>query len=246
MRVLRTMENPRQYGPITCMTMDRKRTWILVGTSTGVLSLWDRRFGLLLKSWHTAAASNGKCARIHQCVVHPTKGKGKWIMVAVETAKQDPEQGHPAVIVEVWDIEKMQLMETFVTRTSLASEPFSQKFDASGTEADTSPASAIAALVRSRQAGADRARLPSDSIFKEEPAAPAPDIRCLVVGTEFGGHTAHVSDYGTRAKEHRLRGFMLSGSEDRKMRVWDLEKPDRTAILTGADAEQESPKYRWV
>ncbi|KAL1709450.1 hypothetical protein EV121DRAFT_252818 [Schizophyllum commune] len=246
MRVLQTMENPRQYGPITCMTMDRKRTWILVGTSTGVLSLWDRRFGLLLKSWHTAAASNGKCARIHQCVVHPTKGKGKWIMAAVETAKQDPEQGHPAVIAEVWDIEKMQLMETFVTRTSLASEPFSQKFDASGTEADTSPASAIAALVRSRQAGADRARLPSDSIFKEEPAAPAPDIRCLVVGTEFGGHTAHVSDYGTRAKEHRLRGFMLSGSEDRKMRVWDLEKPDRTAILTGADAEQESPKYSTV
>ncbi|KAL1745959.1 hypothetical protein HDZ31DRAFT_81556 [Schizophyllum fasciatum] len=246
MRVLQTMDNPRQYGPITCMCMDRKRTWILVGTSTGVLSLWDRRFGLLLKSWHSSAASNGKCARIHQCVVHPTKGKGKWVMVAVETAKQDIEQGHPVVIVEVWDIEKMQLTETFVTRTSLPSEPFSQKFDVSGTEADTSPASAIAALVRLRQAGTERSRLPSDSIFREEPAVPAPDIRCLVVGTEFGGHTAHMSDYGARAKEYRLRGFMLCGSEDRKMRIWDLEKLDRTTILTGVDTEQECPKYNAV
>lgn len=246
MRVLQSMENPRQYGPITCLCIDRKKTWIIVGTSTGVLTLWDRRFGLLLKSWHAGVASNGRSARIHQCVVHPTKGKGKWIMVAVETAKQDPEQGHPTVIIEVWDIEKVQLVETFVTRTSLPSEPFQQKYDVSSTEADTSPASAIAALVRSRQNGAERSRLPSDSIFKEEPASPAPDIRCMAVGAEFGGHSTHVSDFGDRAKEHRFRGFMLSGSEDRKIRIWDLGKTERSTVLTGADSEQEHPKYSTV
>ncbi|KAG1758969.1 hypothetical protein EDD22DRAFT_908144 [Suillus occidentalis] len=44
------IQNPRHFGPITCMCLDRKRTWIPVVTSMGVLSLWDRRFGLLLKS----------------------------------------------------------------------------------------------------------------------------------------------------------------------------------------------------
>lgn len=66
MRALQTLQNPRHYGPITCLCIDRKRTWIIVGTSTGVLTLWDRRFGLLLKGWHVGVSPSFRPVRIHQ------------------------------------------------------------------------------------------------------------------------------------------------------------------------------------
>src|ERR1700730_3510597 len=81
MRVTQTMENPRHHGPITCMFIDRRRAWLDVSTSIGILCLSDGRFGLLLRSWKCAAAAAGKPAYIRQCIVHPSKGRGKWILV---------------------------------------------------------------------------------------------------------------------------------------------------------------------
>src|ERR1700730_13445408 len=151
MQVLQTVENPRHYGPITAMCIDRKRSWIVVGTSTGVLTLWDRRFGLLLKSWHVGIASSGRSVRIHQCVIHPSKGQGKWVMVAVEASRVSADS-MSTNLVEVWDIEKGVRVETFLTRTaSSISDPIEEPHELSGVDADTSPAGAIAALVRSRQ-----------------------------------------------------------------------------------------------
>ncbi len=148
MSELQMMQNPRHYGPITCMCIDRKRTWIIVGTSTGVLTLWDRRFGLLLKSWHVGVASTGRSIRIHQCVVHPSKGKGKYVMVAVEASKWGSDKSSTN-LVEVWDIERSVLVETFVTCTSSStSEPLSDPHELTGVDADTTSSAAIAALVR--------------------------------------------------------------------------------------------------
>ncbi|KAJ7756948.1 hypothetical protein B0H16DRAFT_1721421 [Mycena metata] len=68
--------------------------------------------GLLLKSWHAGVASTGRFVRIHQCVVHPSKGRGKWIMVTVEASKRSTDRTFTN-LVEVWDIEKAVLVETF-------------------------------------------------------------------------------------------------------------------------------------
>ena len=109
MRVLQTLENPRHYGPITSLCIDRKRTWIVVGTSTGVLTLWDKRFGLLIRSWHVGIASSGRSVRVHQCVVHPSKSRGNWVMVSVETSRKGSDRSSTP-LVEVWDIEKAILV----------------------------------------------------------------------------------------------------------------------------------------
>ncbi|CAK5279344.1 unnamed protein product [Mycena citricolor] len=230
MRVLQTMENPRPYGPITCICMDRKRCWIVVGTSTGVLTLWDRRFGLLMKSWHVGVASTGRFVRIHQCVVHPSKGRGKWVMVAVEASRR----GKSTNLVEVWDVEKAALVETFVCRSPGETEPLHEPHELTGVDADSNAASAIAALVHSRQ---DR----PVSADAELPLPPSPDVRALIAGLDFGGPTGvH------RMAEEGRRGFMVTGSEDRKLRLWDLQKLERTAVLSGLESEQEKPSYRRV
>lgn len=260
MQVLQTMDNPRHYGPITCLCVDRKRSWIVVGTSTGVLTLWDRRFGLLLKSWHVGVASTGRSVRIHQCVVHPSKGRGKWVMVSVEASRRATDRSFTN-LVEVWDIEKSALMETFITRIGNASEPVPEPYELTGVDADTSPSAAIAALVRSRQPGTDHSergpRLSSPRISSRSTSSqdeflptPAPDVRALVVGLDFGGHSnIHRSETSMGTDSNNVtrstgRGFMVSGSEDRKIRLWDLNKLERTTVLSGLETEMEKPSYQ--
>lgn len=382
MRVLQTLENPRHYGPITAICVDKKRAWIIVGTSTGVLTLWDRRFGLLLKSWCVNAANGaasstpssgsaspgagagvgglgtgrlsptmgaagmpggigGRSCKIHQVVVHPSKGKGKWIIVAAEThslpsapnrsahGTHTPELGQQnqqaqvsvTTLIEVWDIEKSAMVESFVTcvggsgsATALdqlknPSPPIPKVQEVQGIEAEPSPAAAIAALVRSRQVGnvgsssgigipldrigntsgqgsssnpyntnnygtdtirprANQRNAPNNQNQATSNSPPstrdeglssmisAPDVRSLVVGLDFGGYTSAAQRANNDLNEIPYdpkvsssirtagRGFMITGSEDRKMRIWDIGRPERSVVLSGLEMESEKPVYR--
>ncbi|KAJ7865275.1 hypothetical protein B0H13DRAFT_2067981, partial [Mycena leptocephala] len=211
--------NPRHYGPITCLCIDRKRSWIVVGTSTGVLTLWDRRFGLLLKSWHAGVASTGRFVR-----------RGKWVMVAVEASKRTTDRTFTN-LVEVWDIEKAVLVETFITRAGEA-EALPEPHELTGVDADISPAAAIAALVHSKQSAVDaagkRPRPSSQSTFQDE----------LLPRRRRISDMADAPDSG-----HGRRGFMVTGSEDRKLRLWDLSKLERTTVLSGLESEHERPSF---
>jgi phosphoinositide-3-kinase, regulatory subunit 4 len=261
MRVLQTMENPRHHGSVTCLCLDRKRVWVVTGTTRGVLALWDLRFGILLKCWRVGASSGGKTPRIRQCVLHPTRGKGRWIMVALET-QGSGQDSTPTNLLEVWDIEKMLLMETYATRevgpNTNAELPPPTEVSAQLT--DESPAAAIAALVRSRQ----QSRNSLDWFTTKRPAqmldVPGPaslDIRALIVGPDFGGSSStfhksvvpvdlasdsHVIDWPS--SNMRGGGFMLTGSEDRKLRMWDLNRVERSVVLSGLETQTERPSYR--
>lgn len=255
MRVMRRMENPRHHGPITCLCLDRKYAWVVVGTFTGTLSLWDLRFGILIKSWKVLS-SKGRAARIHQCVVHPTKGKGKWVVVAVETNKFIAETS-PQILLEIWDIEHSTLVETIATRVvPVASQPLEEPGEIAIDEADRSAAAAIAALVRARQesigpldVGTRRTRLGTQSVQREDILSP--DVRAIVAGTDFGGQsvvhrspmTEAQADIGNLGRSSR-RGFILSGSEDRKMRMWDLDRSEYSSVLSGIETDGERPSYR--
>jgi phosphoinositide-3-kinase regulatory subunit 4 len=249
MQVSQTLENPTHFGPITCMCMDRKRTWIVVGTSGGVLSLWDRRFGLLLRNWKCAAAASGKSTRIHQCVLHPSKGRGRWIMVAVETIKPSTDASL-ITLVEVWDVEKCTIVESYATRsTPVTSNEVEESRETSGLDAENDPAAAMATLVRSRRS-VDRHRS-SENLAQDEVPRPAPDVRAMVTGLEFGGHSTHrldISDLNPDSSHSSSRpggrGFLITGSEDRKIRLWDLDKLERTTVLTESEPEYEKPSYR--
>jgi phosphoinositide-3-kinase regulatory subunit 4 len=178
-------------------------------------------------------------------------------MVSVEASKRTTDRSYTN-LVEVWDIENSVLMETYVTRMGSTSDAIPEPHELTGVDADTSPAAAIAALVRSRQQSAGDARPPamssrSSSSMDELLPAPAPDVRALVVGLDFGGQsTVHRSEFGelgveTGASTARTtgRGFMVSGSEDRKMRLWDLGKLERTTVLSGL-TENEKPSYQYA
>lgn len=90
MSILYTLENPIHHGTPTCFCLDKKHTWLLVGTSHGVLDLWDLRFRLRLKAWGLSGATP-----IHRLHIHPLKGRGRWVCVAGGTGQNE---------ITVWDI----------------------------------------------------------------------------------------------------------------------------------------------
>ncbi|KAI1377755.1 ARM repeat-containing protein [Hypoxylon crocopeplum] len=99
MTLLYVLENPVHHGTPTCFCVDRKRNWLLLGTSHGVLDLWDLRFKMRLKGWGLP----GKSA-IYRLNLHPSKGRGKWVCVAGGTGLGE---------VTVWDLEKTQCREAY-------------------------------------------------------------------------------------------------------------------------------------
>ena len=99
MKVMYTLENPVHHGTPTCFCVDRKRSWFLLGTSHGVLDLWDLRFKVRLKAWGVPGASS-----IYRMCIHPTKGRGRWVCVAGGSGQGE---------VSVWDIEKTQCREVY-------------------------------------------------------------------------------------------------------------------------------------
>jgi len=253
MRVSLSMEHPSHSGPITSLCLDRKRAWVVTGTASGVLTLWDIRFGLMIKTWKTATAAAGGPSRIHQCALHPSRGRGRWVIVAVEAARS-PSENAPSTLMEVWDIETTKLVEIYGTRmVSKASAVLDEPQDPSGGTTEPSAATAIATLVRARQHS-----IGSGLQGTHRPSAEGPsreslrnglslDIRALVVGLEFGGHsTVHRSAGSSLNLDGHStggRGFMVSGSADRKLTLWDIGKAERTTILSGAELENEKPSY---
>ncbi|KAG8859720.1 Serine/threonine-protein kinase [Tulasnella sp. 330] len=293
MRIVHAMDDARHHGPITSLCLDRKRAWLVTGSLRGVLTLWDLRFGLRLKSWKVTAAegaSPGEAVRIHQCLLHPTKGRGRWIIVAVETqTMSDAISTYTpgVVLVEVWDIEKGIMVETFVTQQpleqedtpsspSLLKESFKEGLDSRpiATSAIKTPAEAIAALVKAQQQAQSE---PSNTRSIEEPSphlaesdleaedrrrAREVGVRAMVAGSDFGGLTASgvrlarsegpdgyyagMNSEGSELGPSRTGGFLLTGSEDRKIRLWDLGKVDRSMVISGMELDHERPAFRTI
>ncbi|KAK3323651.1 hypothetical protein B0T19DRAFT_372754 [Cercophora scortea] len=99
MTQLYKLENPVHHGTPTCFCIDRKRNWLCLGTSHGVLDLWDLRFRMRIKGWGVPGKGS-----IYRVAIHPTKGRGRWVCVAGGTGQGE---------VTVWDLERTLCREIY-------------------------------------------------------------------------------------------------------------------------------------
>jgi phosphoinositide-3-kinase regulatory subunit 4 len=276
MQQLHRFSNPLHFGPITCMYLDKKQVWLVVGTMDGVLSLWDLRFGLLLRSW-----SIGK-KRIHRVEGHPSKGKNRWIIVAVEEQRDNGNVSSSAgrlgtLIAEVWDIDRGAKVEEYRVVSpgqTVITKVTSRGFEASGNatamqEATLDPAKAIEALLLAshskKSVSSNSARLPTSFPIDSTASAGSqqqyqrayrPEIRSFIVGIDYGSqndagrpgqlsmhHSGELIEADGSTSNKRDSGYIISGSEDRKIRYWSLGKIESSAVISGADIEEEKVVY---
>lgn len=103
--------NPARHGSPTCFCIGRKRDWLLVGTSHGVLDLWDLRFRMRLRSWAFPNA-----APITRLQLHPSRKTARRNRVCVSGGSRRGE-------VIVWDIEKTICHEVYRPAQAQSKEP---------------------------------------------------------------------------------------------------------------------------
>ncbi|KAF9914479.1 Serine/threonine-protein kinase [Lobosporangium transversale] len=99
-------------GVMTAMVIDPLRAWLIVGTNRGVLTLWDLRFMIAIRSWVHPSKS-----RISRLVIHPeshSPSRGGKIIIA--SGKNE---------VSVWDIEHVECREVFGVRNADEKKAFS-------------------------------------------------------------------------------------------------------------------------
>jgi len=210
MQILSTLQNPPHHGTPTTFTLDRTRhSWLLLGTTRGILDLWDLRFLLRLRAFGIPPYTP-----IRRLATHPSRGHGKWIVVAGGAAQGD---------ITVWDIDKLQCREIF--RPSVGGlEGVGRGYEAYRID-DDKPEGPLGRF------------------------AVDPDTKLDVtvggqasVNTIFVGRDWNRGD-GSVDSKHGTGGFIISAGADRKVRFWDLGKPESSSVVSGLQAEECKPTF---
>jgi len=221
MEISTRFQHPLELGVIaaTCPSTH----WLVIGTSSGTISLWDLRFGLLLKSWR----ASGPVTSIQ---IHPSKGRNRWIMGATKRSKEGP-------LVEVYDIESGRLVEVYevrMTRPTSKNPPPPEAPDVPLSRQDY-----IAEIVRQNNLTAEE--------IEEGLENATPSVMSLIVGSSFaslsnkddeGGGTL-LSVPETKAVGGGNPGWMITAGEDRVVRYWDLVKVGEGFVICGSPKEKD-------
>ncbi|KAL9625227.1 MAG: hypothetical protein Q9160_000629 [Pyrenula sp. 1 TL-2023] len=214
MKIQFTLSNPLHHGSCTAFVVDKKQNWLLVGTSHGILDLWDLRFRLRVRSWGLPGGQP-----ITALDVHPKSGRGKWVIVAGGMSNGD---------VTVWDIEKCLCREVY--RYAQPSPPSTAK---------PAPSHVAQAKIyqpwfpdESSQSLLDR--FASSSSL--DPAAPAADIdpfRAPLSRSNSPDKNLTAPKTTSLSVFPSSPPFLLTGSTDRRVRLWDLTHPEFSTTVSG-------------
>ena len=220
--ITQRFQHPLELDVITSVCPSQH--WLVVGSATGNLSLWDLRFGLLLKSWH---ASRG----ITSIQLHPSRGRGRLVMVSVKRSftKDSP-------LMEVYDVETTKLVEVYEIRSTKPNSKSSSSAPTDSVELVPSKSALIAQLAA--------ARLPVD-------ANVTPSVLALMVGQSFASLQLKDEEIGllmsvpeAKSLPSSSPGWMITAGEDRVVRYWDLAKPSEGFVICGSPKEKDM-SFKW-
>ncbi|KIV86692.1 hypothetical protein PV11_02290 [Exophiala sideris] len=233
MEIITSMDNPVHHGTPTTFCVDKKHHWLLLGTTHGILDLWDLRFKLRLRSFGIQTNS-----RIDRLLLHPTKGHGRWVMASAGGE------------ISVWDIEKLVCREvwrpgTFTSssksRTYETWSPDDEKSDKilsrfahEVTEDDT---------VVEPHLGPEGANASNGSPIK--PRTAGENAGSLIEPTPSSATipAVHIMyDYllnSSQPDNPYKHALLFTGGSDRDLRYWDIQRPENSFIISGPELHNE-------
>lgn len=224
-----TLENPVHHGTPTTFCCDRRHTWLLVGTTHGILSLWDLRFRVRLKAWGVPG-----WGYIHRIQLHPTKPRGRWVCVS--------SSGSTGNNITVWEIEKFRCREAYRPAPTSPNDGPVNGAQRSSRGANNRGHSVNLRDYEAWPVDEDRpegmlrrfADGPSNAGFE---SAPESNGSVAGLGTLVIAAGLNAPD-DERATNNRC-GFIISGGSDRRIRLWDLARPELSTIVSGLDTTSD-------
>lgn len=236
MELIRVMHNPFHHGTPTTFCVDKKHHWMMLGTSHGILDLWDLRFMLRLRSFGIGGAGIGQ--RVDKLLLHPSRGHGKWVVASCGGE------------VSIWDIEKLTCREVLrpasfklssnSSRRPKSYEPwypdeessetmlkrFASQIDAdeallqphpptNNNQTDSEPNPKISTPSQPRSP-------PSSHISRSSPG-----ISSLLIFNDYLSNPSSSQSPPTKS------ALMLSAGADRTLRYWNLAHIEQSFIVSG-------------
>ncbi|KAJ5488505.1 hypothetical protein N7539_003395 [Penicillium diatomitis] len=251
-----TLENPVHHGTPTTFCCDRRHTWLLVGTTHGILDLWDLRFRVRLKAWGLPG-----WGYIHRVQLHPLKSRGRWVCVSSGGAHGNE--------ITVWDVEKFRCREVYQASPLGSSESTTPNGAANSAPPPPQPSSRSSRpAATSRGSRLDIKDFEAWPVDEDRPegmlnrfATTGPAGAGVLAGA--GGHIGsslpasgsagdrmgtlafvgglNSPDDARGANSNSRLGFIVSGGSDRRVRFWDLANPANSMIVSGLDAVSSGP-----
>lgn len=215
MALKQRLQHPLELGPVSAVCPTTH--WIMVGTVTGALSLWDLRFGLLVKSWSSRGG-------ITALALHPSRGRGRWVMASLNRNPDDP-AGADTPLVETYDIETGKLMEEYETRTSRPQA--GARAPTLGRDVLQTKSELIAELA------GGRGGLPSTASYD------LASVEALLVGETFSSLSQVVRDKDDAGQDKARPGWMVTAGTDRVIRYWDVARPSEGFVVCGSQREKD-------
>jgi phosphoinositide-3-kinase regulatory subunit 4 len=239
MEIVYILENPVHHGTPTTFCLDRKRNWVVVGTTHGVIDLWDLRFCVRVKAWGLSGGTP-----IHRLLLHPLKGRGRWICAAGGSQSGSE--------ITVWDIDKVQCREVYRVSTASASDNTTAtnhrntRFTADTTWKtyepwwvdEEKPEGMLGRFATTTTPTRGEAALPGSGTtpLSSPSSTDRNGICALAVGLDVPQEGQDGGGSGSGSK----CGFLISGGSDRKVRFWDVTHPDASMVVSGVAGSDAS------
>jgi phosphoinositide-3-kinase regulatory subunit 4 len=224
MESIYSLQNPLHHGTPITFCLDKRHHWLITGSSHGILDMWDLRFKVRIRSWGLKS-----CSRIDRILVHPTKGRGRWIIVSCSGE------------ISVWDIEKVTCREIYrpssaipaskVGNSAKSYEPWypddepPEKILSRFASQISEPDGSLGLLI-DPQPRPDPFTDTSSSNARNESVQP---INALYLGTDSLHNASNPS-------EPIKAPFLLTGGADRTLRFWDVTRPEASTIISAPNS----------
>lgn len=223
MKELWRLTIPVHHGIPTTFCTDRRKIWLVVGTSHGVIDMFDLRFLIRVKAWGLPGMT-----AIHRIQLHPSRGRGKWICIAGGCGQGE---------ITVWDVHKTMCREVY--RAGMGGKEGGGKGYEPWKIDEELPEGVLS-------------RFASKGYPLFEPNASVTvdrGVRAIAVAADLSEDTGRGSVEGSRIGTAETGpggagiGFMISAGGDRKVRYWNLGHVESSCVVSGLEADEGKPTF---